>query len=171
MSNTRKHDDLIETFSILDRMHRSLGIDLKAMDAYDVQVIEQLLETSDCVGTAAIIARTSLEQVVAEFMANQNEQELKYFLEELAAEARDIGLDPIAHVNQFAERELGAAKGYAKRSKNLVGREALNSNQESRGILNLQLSEMIGDWKVFVKRARFMASQLEFEPTWRISQV
>ena len=45
MSNTRKHDDLIETFSILDRMHQRSGIDLKAMDAYDVQVIEQLLET------------------------------------------------------------------------------------------------------------------------------
>ena len=165
MSNTRIHDDLIETFSILDRMHQRLGIDLKAMDAYDEPVIEQLLETSDCVGTAAIIARTSLEQVVAEFMASQNQQELKYLLEELAVEARNKGLNPIAYVTDFAEEELRAAKGYAKRLKNLVGREALNSNEESRSILTIQVSEIIGHWKVFVKRARFMASQLEFEPT------
>ena len=164
MSKTEKHDYLIETFSILDRMHQRLGIELKAMDAYDAQVIEQLLETSDCVGTAAIIARTSLEQVVAEFMANQNEHELKSFLEELAVDARAEGLDPIAYVLQFAEEELRAAKGYAKRLKNLVGCKALNSNEESQRILNCQLSEVIGDWKVFVNRTHHMVRQLVLEP-------
>ena len=145
-------------------MHQRLGIELKAMDAYDAQVIEQLLETSDCVGTAAIIARTSLEQVVAEFMANQNEHELKSFLEELAVDARAEGLDPIAYVLQFAEEELRAAKGYAKRLKNLVGCKALNSNEESQRILNCQLSEVIGDWKVFVNRTHHMVRQLVLEP-------
>ena len=57
MINTTKLDDLVETFSILDRMHQHLGIELRAMDAYDTQVIEQLLETCGCAGTAAIIAR------------------------------------------------------------------------------------------------------------------
>jgi hypothetical protein len=165
LSNTSKHNDLAETFSILDRMHQHSGIELKAMDAYDVQVIEQLLEKCSCVGTAAIIARTSLEQVVATFMANQNEQELKYFLDELVEEARTKDLDPIAYVVQFAEGELGAAKGYARRLKEFVGREVLNSNEESRKILNCQVSEVIGDWQVFVKRARLMVNQLVFEPT------
>ncbi len=163
MSNTRKHDDLIETFSILDRMHQRLGIDLKAMDAYDVQVIEQLLETCGCVRTAAIIARTSLEQVVAEFMANQSKQELKSFIDELAVEARTKGLDPITYVAQFAEGEIGSVEGYAKRIKNLVGRDALNSNEQSRRILKWQLSEVIGDWEVFMKRACFMAGKLVLE--------
>lgn len=165
MNNTRKHDDLAETFLILDRMHQRLGIKLKAMEAYGVQEMEQLLETCGCVETAVIIARTSLEQVVAESMANQDEQELKNFLEELAVEARTKGLDPISYVAQFAEGELGAAEGYAKRMKNLVGREALNSNKESRRILNRQVSEVIGDWKVFMKRACFMANQLVLEQT------
>ena len=165
MHNTRKHDDLAATFLILDRMHKRLGTELKAVDAYDVQVIEQLLETCGCVETAAIIARTSLEQFVAEFMANQSEQELKYFLDELAGEARTKGLDPITYVAQFVEGELGAVEGYANRVKNLVGREALNSNDESRRILNCQLSEVIGGWKVFVKRTRFMANQLVLEQT------
>ena len=163
MSNTRKHDDLTETLSILDRMHQHLGIELNAMDAYDVQDIEQLLETCGCVGTAAIIDRTSLEQVVAEFMANQNEHELRSFLDELAVEARTKGLDPSAYVAQFAEEELGAAEGYANRITNLVGREALNSIEKSRRILNCQMSEVIGNWKVFMKRARYVASELVFE--------
>ena len=70
---------MIETLSILDRMHQYLGIELNAMGAYGVQDIEQLLETCGCVRTAAIIARTSLEQVVADFMTHQNEQELSCF--------------------------------------------------------------------------------------------
>jgi hypothetical protein len=164
LSNTRKHDDLAETFLILDRMHKRLGIELKAMEAYDVQVIEQLLEICGCVGTAAIIARTSLEQVAAEFMANQNEQELKDLLDELAVEAQTKGLDPITYVAQFAAGEIGAVEGYAKRIKNLVGRDALDSNEQSRRILNWQLSEVIGDWEVFMKRACFMAGKLVLEP-------
>ena len=144
-------------------MHRLLDIELKAIDAYDVDFIEQLLITSGCVGTAAIIARTSLEQVVAEFMANQNEQELKCFLDELVVEARTKGLDPGTYVAQFAEGELEAVEGYVSRIKNLVGREALNSNEKSRRILSLQVSEVIENWKVFVKRARYMASELVFE--------
>jgi hypothetical protein len=165
LNNTRKHDDLKETYLILDRMHKRLGIKLKAMEAYDAQVIEQLLEICGCVETAAIIARTSLEQTTAEFMANQNEQELKNFLDELAMEARTKGLDPITYVAQFAEGEIGAVKGYAKRMKNLVGRDALNSNEQSQRILNLQLSEVLGDWKVFMKRALFMSNQYVLEQT------
>ena len=72
MNNTRKRDDLTETLLILDRMHKLLDIQLKAIDPYDVHFIERLLETRGCVGTAAIIARNSLEQVVAKFMAIQN---------------------------------------------------------------------------------------------------
>lgn len=163
MSNTKRNDDLLETFSILDRMHQHLGIKLKAMAAYDVQLIKLLLEKCGCVETAAIIARTSLEQVVARSMANQNEQELKIFMDELAEEARNEGLDPIVHVARYAEQELKAAKNYAKQVKSLVGRKALNSNQESRKILNRQVSEVIGDWKVFVARSRSKAGQLGFE--------
>jgi len=160
LSNTRKHDDLVETFSILDRMHQHLGIEQKAVDAYDVQLIEQLLEVSGCVGTAAVIVRTSLDQVVAEFMANQNEQELNSLLDELAVEAQTKGVDPIAYVAQFAEGELGAVKGYAKRLRYLAGCGALKPSEESRRILNWQLSELIGDWKVFVIRVRNVTSQL-----------
>jgi hypothetical protein len=163
LSNTRKHDDLVETFSILDRMHQHLGIELKAMDAYDVQMIKLLLEKCSCVRTAAIIARMSLEQVVADFMANQNEQELEDFLNELTVEARAKGLDPVAYVAHYAEGELGAAKGYARRLRYLASREAFKPSEESRKILNCQLSEVIEDWRVFVKRARYMASQLVFE--------
>ena len=164
MNNTRKHDDLAETLSILDRMHKLLDIELKAIDAYDVDFIEQLLITSGCVGTAAIIARTSLEQVVAEFMANQNEQELRCLLDELAVEARTKGLDPRTYVARFAEGELGTVEGYVSRIKNLVGREALNSNEKPRKILSLEVSEVIGNWNVFVKRARCMASDSFFPP-------
>jgi len=63
LSNTQIHDELVETFSTLDRMHQHPDIELKAMDTYDVQMVELLLERCGCVGTAAIIARTSLEQV------------------------------------------------------------------------------------------------------------
>ena len=163
MSNTRKHDDLVKTFSILNRMHEHLGIDQKAENTYCALMLEQLLERCDCVGTTAIIARTSLEQVVADFMANQDERELEDFLNELAAEARTRGLDPIAYVAHYAEGELGAVKGYATRMRSLVCQGELKPNEESRRILNSQLSEVIGDWKTFVSRARSMTGQLIME--------
>jgi len=146
-------------------MHQHFGIELKAVDAYEVQSIEQLLDLCGDTGTAAIIARTSLEQVVSAHMANQKEQELKNLLDELAFEAQTMGLDPAAYATEFAEGELGAAKDYAEQVRQLASGETLNPNEKSRRILNTQMLKIINDWRIFVERIRYMANQLVIERT------
>ena len=75
------------------------------------------------------------------------------------------GLDPVAYATEFAEGELGAAKDYAEKVRQLAGGESLNPNEKSRRILNTQMLKIINDWRIFLERIRYMANQSVFEQT------
>lgn len=154
MPKLKKQTDLVETYSILDLMHKNMGLNVRASDAYDAQTIEQLLELSGDALTAAVLARMSLEASIASSMADQGDNEWKRFLEELADEARTKNLDPVAYLNEYVEGELGAVKQYAASMINLVGPRALNANDKTRKFMNIQVSEMTRNWKTCLVRTR-----------------